>query len=96
MFPFTLSTYSLKYSRAPFGRLWIHSTQHVEENADVGGTSADGNLFRDVTGKGLQVGLSTIAGYGLYVYYKLYGRRYEFGGSMDLFFWVPYFGPILI
>ncbi|KAF8163097.1 26S proteasome subunit P45 [Crassisporium funariophilum] len=66
-----------------------YAAQHVGGSAAVEGDADDGNVFGEITGKGLQTGMGTIAGlgYGLpmsKLYAKSIMHRY-FGGSLDFF-----------
>jgi 26S proteasome regulatory subunit T1 len=52
-------------------------------NAGIGEAGGNGNLFGEITGKGLQTGLGTIAGLGFGLPMSRLYARY-FGGSLSL------------
>ncbi|TFK42821.1 hypothetical protein BDQ12DRAFT_696253 [Crucibulum laeve] len=67
-----------------------YAAQHIGGSAAISGGNSDTSLFGEITGKGLQTGMGTIAGLGyglpmskLYAKSVIFRDRY-FGGSLDL------------
>ncbi|KAH9056617.1 P-loop containing nucleoside triphosphate hydrolase protein [Lactarius vividus] len=61
-----------------------YAAQHVGGAAAVGSDAAAGGLFGEITGKGVEAGLGTIAGLGFGLPMSRLYAQY-FGGSLDLF-----------
>ncbi|KAH9001685.1 hypothetical protein EDB92DRAFT_2051180 [Lactarius akahatsu] len=61
-----------------------YAAQHVGGAAAVGSDAATGGLFGEITGKGVEAGLGTIAGLGFGLPMSRLYAQY-FGGSLDLF-----------
>ncbi|KAH9063666.1 hypothetical protein EDB83DRAFT_2675163 [Lactarius deliciosus] len=61
-----------------------YAAQHVGGAAAVGSDAATGGLFGEITGKGVEAGLGTIAGLGFGLPMSRLYAQY-FGGSLDLY-----------